>query len=647
MRTATTTSTKARRARATLLALAITLALLLSLASLAPVYAQSPADLEAADDANSTATTPEECVRPKAPGDSNSDIGAAQTYPERLQKYEDCVTRTQEEDASGEAPAGSETSKVDPSEVNKNATEPEECVKPEVPTNDEDLGAASDYNEARKAYQDCLARTGSDEAFSGEEGAAAPSGESTTGKARCEAPASDAPFSEKQEYEDCLKDNGQLQNGDTKPGETKDGGSKAGGGKGGLVGVIMPAFKGILQWVWDNTFGWALKSMAGAFETNALSLPDLEGRGDLLSFYTDIVERLRPAILVGILLLGTLMMVRHDNYDLAYAGFQGLPKLLGVAMAMAFLPQFMGQLAQITAGLTEAFFPSGQDVNAAGEELFKAAVGNMAVTNFLNVILLAAAAWVGMMVVIVALLNKVLYATLFIAGPFALVASLVPTLSPLGGSWFRGVLACAAIPALWSIELGIGTLAVKSPEAFFGEGANSLGFISESAVTSIGAIIILWLMYKTPFKVMEWAFNVQLPGRGGLMGLARTAANLAVAVPVKTAIATTVKNAVGRGAGGAAVSRAGGGGGGKSETPMPGKEKGAGGGAARKVQQAQSQAQRARRVAGDNARASFKYQRTMGARNEAGEQFMQGGARGTGGRGMKGDRSGDRSGHKG
>jgi len=426
-------------------------------------------------------------------------------------------------------------------------------------------------------------------------------------------------------------------------------------GDGGLTGMVLGLFQGIMQWVWDNTIGFALGKMSEAFQSNLLSLPTLEGRGDLLGFYTGAIEKLRPAILVGILLLGILMMARSDNYDLAYAGFQGLPRLMGVAMAMAFLPQFMGELARITAGITGAFFPSGQSVDGAGRELFAAAIGNMAITNFFNVVLLVAAAWVGMLVVVVALLKSILYAVLFIAGPFALVASLVPGLTSLAGSWFRGVLACAAIPALWSMELGVGVLAVQSPEAFFGEGASILGFVSENAVTAVGAILILWVMYKTPFKVMEWAFNVQLPGRGGLMGLAKAGAELAITTPAKTAIATAVKNATHRSSSGGARGRApvpDPGGGGKSETGkpskgMPGKVGDAGEARQSKVkqiQQARRQGQQAR-GAQNVSRNTFKYLKQMDAGNEGKEQFMQRGSRGGRNTGL-GNRSGDRSRNK-
>lgn len=430
------------------------------------------------------------------------------------------------------------------------------------------------------------------------------------------------------------------------------------GDDGGLNGMGMSLFKNIMNGIWDWTFGWALEEMGSAFKTDLLSLPTFDGGGDLMGIYTGAVEKLRPAILVGILVLGILMMVRSDNYDLAYAGFQGLPRLMGIAIALAFLPQFMGELSRITAGITQAFFPGGQQIDAAGQELFKAAVGNLAVTNFLNLLLLAGAGWVGTLLVIAALLNKILYNVLFVAGAFALTASIVPSLYSLAGSWFRGVLACAAIPALWSIELGVGSIVVTSPKSIFGGMTDALGFVSESAVTSLGAIITMWVMYKTPFKCIEWAFNVHLPGRGGLMALAKTGAALAVAIPAKTAIATATRGLMNRSTGsGGSVPRPPDGspakelsskeksGSGSANTRMPGKKSsGNNGEAARKIQQARTQGQRGR--AGENlSKAHFKYNRERDRTQEGKERFMQNGRRRTGGAGMD-NQSGDRSTNK-
>lgn len=423
---------------------------------------------------------------------------------------------------------------------------------------------------------------------------------------------------------------------------------------GGLTGMVLGFFKGIMGFIWDWTLGWALERMGSAFSTDLLSLPTLEDREDLLGLYKGAVDKLRPAILVGILLLGILMMVRSDNYDLAYAGFQGLPRLMGIAMALAFLPQFMGELSRITAGITAAFFPGGQDVDAAGKELFKAAVGNMAVTNFLSLALLVAAGWVGMLLFVAAILNKILYAVLFVSGAFALTASIVPSLYSLAGSWFRGVLASAAIPALWSIEMGIGTLVVTSPESIFGGMTNALGFISNSAVTSLGAIITMWIMYKTPFKCVEWAFNVQLPGRGGLVGLAKAGAALAIAVPAKTAVAHATKSLLNRSSGsggampkttseGSSKEGAGSGHGQKGMTGSPAVSKG--GNATRRIQQVRSHGQRDR-VAENVSKAHFKYARERDRAHEGKERFMQGRPRGSRGGGMDSTRPGDRTGNR-
>jgi uncharacterized protein (DUF983 family) len=353
--------------------------------------------------------------------------------------------------------------------------------------------------------------------------------------------------------------------------------------EGGLSGMVLGFFTSILQWVWDHTFGWMLENMASAFRTNLLPLPDLEAQGDVVDFYKASVEKMRPAVLVGILLLGILMMLNTPNYDLAYAGFSGLPKLMGVAMAMAFLPQFMGQLGVISGGLSDAFFPSGSQLDGAGFELFKAAVGNLATTNFLNVIMLIGVVWVGTLVIVVALLKNILYVLLFLAAPFALVASLFPGLNSLAGSWFRGVVACAAIPALWSTEIGVGTLILRSPETLFGDAANAGGWLTNSVTTSLGAILIMWIMYKTPFKVIEWAFNVHLPNGGGLSGLVKAVAVAAATTPVRQGIS----NLMNRGAAGGAV---------KTVPEAAKANSGTGGagprgaeGMARKIQQAQRQ----------------------------------------------------------
>jgi len=367
------------------------------------------------------------------------------------------------------------------------------------------------------------------------------------------------------------------------------------GDDGGLGGMVLGFFTSILQWVWDNTFGWMLERMASAFRTNLLPLPNLEEQGQLVSFYESSAEKMRPAILVGILLLGLLMMLNTPNYDLAYAGFSGLPKLMGVAMALAFLPQFMGQLAAVSGGMSDAFFPSGSELDGAGYELFKASAGPTSALNPLTVIVGIMLVWVGFMVILVALLKNILYVLLFLAAPFALVASLFPGFTSLAGSWFRGVVACAAIPALWSVEIGVGSLILRFPETVFGEYANALGFITDAQVTSLGAILIMWIMYKTPFKVLEWAFPGYSASGGGLRGLVRSVATTVATTPIRHGVSNLMsRGAASRVTVGAGAAKAPTGGA-RADAGMAGSSGAAGsGGAARRIQQARREGGRSR-----------------------------------------------------
>jgi hypothetical protein len=379
---------------------------------------------------------------------------------------------------------------------------------------------------------------------------------------------------------------------DGTPAETPSGEASEDGGA--LGGMVLGFFTDILRWTWDHTFGWMLEQMASAFETNLLPLPDLETQGDVVGFYEASVEKMRPAILVGILLLGILMMLNMPNYDLAYAGFAGLPKLMGVAMAMAFLPQFMGQLGAISAGLSDAFFPAGSELDGAGYELFKASAGPTSALNPLTIVVGIMAVWVGFMVILVALLKNIFYVLLFLAAPFALVASLFPGLNSLAGSWFRGVCACAAIPALWSIEIGVGSFILRFPETIFGEYADALGFITDAQVTSLGAILIMWIMYKTPFKVLEWAFPGYSSAGGGVRGLMKAVAIAAATTPIRQGVSSLMnRRGAGSAVGGAGTARTTGAAKTAGDRAGDAGAKGARpGGMARRIQQAQRQRSR-------------------------------------------------------
>jgi hypothetical protein len=328
---------------------------------------------------------------------------------------------------------------------------------------------------------------------------------------------------------------------------------EAEGDQGGLAGMVLDWFKAIMGFVYDSTVGDLIKKVAEALQAGILGLP--APSGEVASMYEGMVGAMRPVILVGILVTALLMMLRTSNYDIAYAGFSALPRFIGLGIAFAFLPQFMEILSKMTLDVSEAFLPSADRAALAGAELFKSAVTNMLGAGFLNIILAIAFTVVGFGVVLVAVLKNILFQLLFIAGPFALASSVIPGVNHLAASWFRGVLACAAIPVLWSLELGIASVIVSSPEAIFGEMVDVLGAWSDGIFTSVGAILVLYVMYKTPFKVLEWAFESYDSSRGAWRGLARGVAVGLATSGIRSGVKALAGAASG-GAGGAAVGAA-------------------------------------------------------------------------------------------
>lgn len=74
--------------------------------------------------------------------------------------------------------------------------------------------------------------------------------------------------------------------------------------------------------------------------------------------------------------------------------------------------------------------------------------------------------------------------------------------------WVRALLACVAIPALWAGQLWVGVTFARFPELVFGEVAT--GSWPGSAIPVLIGLAVIWLMLKTPFKVLSLAFS---PGR--------------------------------------------------------------------------------------------------------------------------------------
>ena len=316
-------------------------------------------------------------------------------------------------------------------------------------------------------------------------------------------------------------------------------------GPGGLGGMVLGWFKSIMGFVYKSTIGDLIKKVAQALQTSILGLP--APSGPVVDIYQGTVGAMRPVILVGILVTALLLMLRTSSYDIAYAGFSALPKFIGLGIAFAFLPQFMQILSTMTGDISTAFLPSSNRAADAQGHLFMAAYTNLLGAGILNVILSFVYTYVGFMVILVGLLKNIFYQLLFIVGPFALASSVIPGVSHLASSWFRGVLACAAIPIFWALELGLGSVVVSSPEVLFGDMTNMLGGWSNGIFTTLGAILILWLMYKTPFKILEWAFESYDASRGAWRGLARGIAFTAGSLALKSAVGGVLGGAAGSG----------------------------------------------------------------------------------------------------
>ena len=76
--------------------------------------------------------------------------------------------------------------------------------------------------------------------------------------------------------------------------------------------------------------------------------------------------------------------------------------------------------------------------------------------------------------------------------------------------WVRAVLVCVAIPALFAVEVWIGMALIRTPQEIFGDVADVpelFGFIPMSAFSVALGLALIWIIVKTPFAVMSFAFS--------------------------------------------------------------------------------------------------------------------------------------------
>lgn len=280
------------------------------------------------------------------------------------------------------------------------------------------------------------------------------------------------------------------------------GGEESGGALGKLGQTV---FIGLLNWIWDKTFGWFVeqaRNVGDAF----LHLPDPTEAPEIVQTYEQARDTMLPLIAVVILAAAGAMTLTAYNKGLSHAGQTVAPRILGVTITLAVLPFMFSTLSTLSTDLTAMVLPDRGAIWEAQKELMKATLGNLAVTNILNVILMILGSVVVFLVIVTAFLKNIFYSFLFVASVFALIGGLVPQLWNFAVTWFKAVMVCAVISPLWALEMWIGSQFIQTPQMILGQSRNDLGFLTDSMLTTTIAIIIMWMMYKTPFKVLSWAF---------------------------------------------------------------------------------------------------------------------------------------------
>ena len=273
--------------------------------------------------------------------------------------------------------------------------------------------------------------------------------------------------------------------------------------EGGLVsGIAEDVFNTIMTHVVEKT-GDAAAGWATDFLTEgAFSLPEPEG--EIKTFYDQVSGVVQPGAIVLLLLTGLMLTLRGANYNTSYATQNALPKIVFFFAALAFFPEVMGMISDLTKNLASALVDPSQ-ISDAYVRLVEAQVKSGGLLG--GAIVLVAAVML-LFLLAISIFKSFLFGVLFIAGPLAMFVYPIPTLSGLTGQWFKATIACSAIPLLWAIEASIGSALISAPEMMFGEG------YSNNFIVPVLVLVLSWVMIKTPFKVFEWCFYGYSAGNG-------------------------------------------------------------------------------------------------------------------------------------
>ena len=316
-----------------------------------------------------------------------------------------------------------------------------------------------------------------------------------------------------------------------------------------MAGIAVAFFNAIGTHIWDWTFGWLGEKIGQSIGDSLLFLPDPSADEEVQGVYDETKNSVRGLLVVSILVMSLAMVLRAANEGVQFTGLKVLPKILGVALVLGALPSIFGVLSTLGTDLTIGLLPNDEQINAARTEMVKAVVGNLVVTNFLNLILAVIGVYVMFVLIIVALLKSIVFVLLFIIAPFPLIASLIPGFDRYAVIWAKAVGVTVFLTAVWAAELWLGAILIDDPRALFGDAVDRMGFLSNGAFTTIIAIGMFYLMYKTPFIMFSWAIPSYNPSGGGsIWSFGKFAAAAAMSAGIKSAVGGFIGGAAGAGA---------------------------------------------------------------------------------------------------
>ncbi len=284
------------------------------------------------------------------------------------------------------------------------------------------------------------------------------------------------------------------------------------------VGSAIMMFQGMLDHIYEKAVGKGLKEVRMAVAKSAFGLP--EPSGPIIEQYEQIADFVRPVVLIVIFLLGISMMIETANKNVAYATQNGLPEIAFTAVILVFFPTLMTMVCDVSGALASGLIGEA-NIDEAGAKV----MGDMFLSvgpnaGVLYVVAAVAMLVVGVMVMLVSLLKNVLFAILFVIGPLAIVLRVVPGLGDIFGAWFRAIVACATIPILYSVEIMVGSWIVSAPDMLMPVPARG-----DELFGMLAGVCVLWIMWKTPFKVMGWAFSSYSgpkAGKGAIASVVKT-----------------------------------------------------------------------------------------------------------------------------